>query len=43
MEIRKIVDQIIQQAILAHASDIFLLPNQNKYHLNLRLRTGVMT
>lgn len=43
MEIRKIVDQIIQQAILAHASDIFLLPNQNKYHLNLRLSTGVMT
>lgn len=36
MEIREIIDQIIQESIDAHASDIFILPKDDCYHIDIR-------
>lgn len=37
MEIKKVVEQLLQSAVEAHASDIFLLPQKNGYHLQYRV------
>lgn len=41
MEIKKVVEQLLQYAITKHASDIFLLPQRNNYYLQYRTSSGL--
>lgn len=41
MEIKKIVEQLLQSVITKHASDVFLLPQKNNYCLQYRTSSGL--